>query len=129
MSKEKTKSCEHCNANCCKYVVIELDTPKTIKDFENIKWYVAHKNVNVFIEDDGSWNVEFLTPCSHLNSKTNKCTNYEHRPKICREYDHDECTFHNIYKEEFTFKSIKDVDDYVEKVFKKGLHKTKKRSK
>lgn len=121
MSKEKLKTCEGCEGMCCKYVVIEIEVPETLEDFENIKWYVVHKNVNVFIGEDGSWNLEFITPCENLNEQR-LCTIYENRPKICREYSQEDCPFHNEYKEIFSLKKIEDVEEYIEKIFKKGLH-------
>jgi Fe-S-cluster containining protein len=117
----KILTCDSCDAECCKYVAIEIDTPENLEDFENIRWYVAHKNVHVYVEEDGTWNVEFLTPCEHL-SKNNRCMIREKRPQICREYHQGECTFHNDYKEVFSFGSIEDVDKYIEEIFKKELH-------
>lgn len=121
MKLEKLKTCDGCEGQCCCYVAIEIDTPETLKDFEDIKWYVSHEHVLVYIEEDGTWNIQFDTPCKYLD-KENKCTNYEKRPKICREYEHDECPFHNEYKEKYTFREIADVEKYVEEVFKKGKH-------
>jgi uncharacterized protein len=57
------KSCEGCDGKCCKYVITELDIPEKEEDFDDIKWYVCHENVFVFIEEDGTWNLEFVTPC------------------------------------------------------------------
>lgn len=119
---EKILTCDGCNAQCCRYVAIEIDTPEEIIDFENIKWYVSHKNVQVYICEDGSWNVEFLTSCEHLDDK-NVCSIYEDRPDICREYHQGSCTFHNNYEEQHLFKSIEDVNTYINEIFKKGLHK------
>jgi len=115
------KSCENCPAMCCKYVALEIDVPEDLEDFENIRWYVSHKNINVFVED-GEWFIEFLTPCEHLDG--NKCLIYNKRPKICRKHNHDECLFHGEgeYDEDYTFKKIEDVEDYIENVFKKGKH-------
>ncbi len=122
------KDCKNCNAACCKYVAIEIDIPEDLDDFENIRWYVAHENVIVYIEDDGAWNVEFSTPCSYLR-KDNKCSIHEDfvdskikRPKICKDFSVDQCPFHNDYNELYRFEKIEDVDEYIEKVFKKGLH-------
>jgi uncharacterized protein len=111
------KTCENCNGDCCKYVAIEIDTPEIEEDFENIKWYVCHKNVNVYIDGEDVWHIEFITPCEFLGEK-NKCGIYEKRPKICREYDCDECTFHNNYEEKHIFKTLKDVEDYINEKFK-----------
>lgn len=115
------KNCESCDAKCCKSVVIEIDAPEKIEDFEEIKWFVSHKDVNVFVDEDKKWYLEFLTPCEFLGEK-NKCTNYENRPKICRDYNHEECVFHNDYKEEFTFKNLKDIENYIAEIYNKGKH-------
>ena len=118
--------CKGCNALCCRYVALEIDCPEDIEDFENIRWYVAHKNVNVFVEEDGTWNIEFITPCEFLD-ENNLCKIYEKRPKICREYSKEECLFYNKdYKEKFRFEKIEDVEKYVKEIFNKGLHKIKK---
>ena len=124
------KNCKSCDGACCKYVAMEVDCPENLEDFENIKWYVIHENVQVYVEEDGTWNVEFLTPCKYL-MEDRKCSIHEvfaensevKRPKICRDFTTEECPHHNEYKELFSFKSIQDVEEYIEKIFKKGLHK------
>lgn len=77
--------CDH----CCRYVSIEIPTPSTKRDFDNIRWYVLHKNVSVFADWEGNWMVQFDTPCEWLVE--GQCTHYEFRPHICREYDPAEC--------------------------------------
>lgn len=115
-------NCEKCDGKCCKYVILEIDTPETKKDFEDIKWFVCHKNVNVFVDDEDNWNLEFLTPCEFLGEK-NECKIYEGRPKICRRYDTKECLFHNKgYSQKYTFEKIEDVEKYVKEIFNKRLH-------
>ena len=120
--KEIPRTCEGCDAMCCKYVAMEIDCPEERGDFENIKWYVCHKNINVFVEEDNTWNIEFITPCEHLD-KGGWCTIYDKRPRICRDYNQDECLFYNEdYEEKYKFEKIEDVEDYVKNVFDKGLH-------
>lgn len=115
-------SCENCDGKCCKYVAMEIDTPEDISDFEDIKWYVCHKNINVFVDEDHVWHVEFLTQCEHLG-ENNECLIYEKRPSICREHSHEECLFHNNdYKEIYSFSCIEDVEKYIKDVFEKGEH-------
>ncbi|MBT3405254.1 hypothetical protein HN832_04730 [archaeon] len=108
------KNCEGCDAKCCKHVAVEIDEPEEKEDFENIKWYVCHKNVNVFVEES-KWYVEFLTPCEHL-MENNKCHIYSQRPKICCEYSEEDCVFEG-YKDELIFKTIEDVEKYVGEKF------------
>jgi Fe-S-cluster containining protein len=115
------KTCKKCSGMCCKYVAVEIDTPEEIEDFEDIKWYVCHKNINVYVDEENIWHIEFLTPCEFLG-KNSLCKIYEIRPHICREYNQDECPFHNEYKEKYTFKKLKDVEKYIEEIFDRGLH-------
>lgn len=125
----KLKTCEGCGGACCKYVALEIDAPEDLDDFENIRWYVAHENVEVFVEDDGVWNIEFKTPCKYLNEE-GKCSIHEEfvsnptieRPKICKEFSVEQCNFHNKYTELCRFTRVEEVDKYIEEVFKKGLH-------
>jgi Fe-S-cluster containining protein len=115
------KTCEKCKGKCCRYVAIEIDTPEDLEDLENIRWYVLHKNINVYVDADYQWHIEFLTPCEHLVGD-NFCQIYENRPEICREYNTEECLFHNNYEEKYTFKKLEDVDKYIKEVFEKGEH-------
>lgn len=122
------KDCSSCNAACCKYVAMEIDVPEDLDDFENIKWYVAHENVSVFVEEDYTWNLEFVTPCIYL--KDNLCSIHEDfvsnpsvsRPKICREFSVEQCPYHNDYIEKYRFSSISDVENYIKEVFEKDEH-------
>ena len=119
------KTCENCNGKCCRYVALEIDAPESLEEFEDIKWYVVHKNINVYVDEDYEWHIEFLTPCEYLDEE-GKCKIYDKRPQICREYSQEECLHHNSYEEEYTFQSLEDVEKYIEEVFNKGLHVTKK---
>ncbi len=118
MKDKSSKDCEGCNGKCCRYVAIEIDTPETLEDMEDIKWYVCHKNIQVYVDDDKVWHIEFLSPCEFLG-EDNMCTIYDKRPKICREYDHEECHFHNDYEEKHSFKTLSDVETYILDNFKK----------
>lgn len=112
----KTKDCSTCNGACCRYIVTEIDSPEEVEDFEEIKWYVAHKNVNVFVDEEDAWHLEFLTPCEHLG-EDNLCKIYEKRPKICRDFSVDECPHHNHYSEKYTFNKISDIEDFITNVW------------
>lgn len=120
--------CSSCNASCCRYVAMEIDCPEDLDDFENMKWYVAHENISVFVEEDDIWNIEFLTPCKYL--KDNLCSIHEDfvdkphvkRPKICREFSVDQCPHHNDYVEKYRFTSIEEIEKYVKEIFLKGKH-------
>jgi len=80
---------------CCRYVATEIDEPASKKDYGNIRWYLMHRDVHVFIDHEDEWYLEFETPCENLGSD-NRCTIYEDRPHICREHGDTEidCEFH-----------------------------------
>lgn len=80
--------CEGCD-HCCRYVTIPIDRPRSRRDFDNIRWYLLHKNVSVLCDWEGSWMVQFDTPCDWL--KDGRCSHYAHRPEICRVYDPADC--------------------------------------
>lgn len=83
--------CEHCTGLCCKYIALPIDTPKTRRDFDDIRWYLMHENITVFVEE-GDWYIQFATRCRNL-TPANLCGVYETRPHICREYKAGECDY------------------------------------
>ncbi len=87
MNKKKNESvnCDVCSAECCKYVAIEIDEPTDKNDYDNIRWYLMHKNINVFIDHDDDWYIEFKAVCNHLGAD-NKCAIYNNRPAICADH-------------------------------------------
>jgi len=118
----KDLNCKGCNSKCCKYIATEIDVPEEKEDFENIKWYVCHKNTYVFVNEEDEWYLEFITPCEHLD-ENGWCKIYNERPKICRDYDQEQCLFHNPdYSEKYRFEKIEDVEKYINEIFANGLH-------
>src|SRR5215210_3052399 len=82
--------CEYCTAKCCKYIALPAPrTPKTWTDFDEMRWFVSHHGVGVFV-DDGGWYVMFHAQCRHLRDD-HLCGIYETRPQICRDYTTKGC--------------------------------------
>ncbi|MGD8450670.1 MAG: YkgJ family cysteine cluster protein [Phycisphaerae bacterium] len=117
--------CEHCTGVCCKYIALPIDTPETKADFDDVRWYLLHENVSVFVED-GSWYINMATPCRHLQAD-NRCGIYATRPRICRKYTTDNCDYHSgDYGWEQHFTCPEHLDVYVtEKVSKSGNRKVR----
>jgi uncharacterized protein len=98
MSKKNTPSyippCLDCGGRCCKYTAIEIDKPTTKTDFDNVRWYLSHLNVHVFVDHDKKWHVEFRSPCENLGDN-HECLIYEIRPRICRNHGNteEECEY------------------------------------
>ena len=109
--------CRKCDAKCCKYFALQIDSPRSRDDFENLRWYIAHKNTAIFYEK-GKWFLEIKNKCKYLG-KNNKCTIYERRPKICRDHSVDMCELHGEAEHDMYFKSLKMLDDYIKMRFRK----------
>ena len=112
-----TVSCHTCAAACCRYVATEIDKPTTRQERDHIRWYLLHRNVNVFIDHDGLWFLEFETDCTALRDD-HTCGAYEQRPLICRGHgeDGDDCEHHG--EEEpyaIRFSHVEEFDDFLER--------------
>lgn len=88
-AEENKKLCDDCTL-CCEHIALEIDTPESYDDYEDIYWYVLHKGVSVFIDHDGSWNLEVAARCEALDPK-GLCRIHKKRPKICKDYDQEDC--------------------------------------
>ena len=121
MAKSKMISCDDCRAECCKDVSVEIDKPNNFEDFETLKWFLAHKNIEIYVDHEGSWMVEFKTECKNLD-ENNKCKIYANRFKVCREHDPSECVINGSgdhFKRIFT--KEEEIDEYMKEIgfFKK----------
>ena len=104
--------CEHCVAACCRYVALPIDTPETRDDFEDLRWYLIHEHISIFVED-GDWYISFQTPCQHL-LPDQRCGIYDTRPRICRKYSTEDCDYHSgDYNWEHHFTSAEHLDEYL----------------
>ena len=88
---DENHSCFGCTL-CCEYVAMEIDAEDK-EDWQHIVWFVSHKNVFVYQDDEGDWMIEFKTPCENLDSE-GLCSIHDKRPDICKEYSWDECEKH-----------------------------------
>lgn len=108
-------TCQRCRATCCTYMAIEIDAPTTLADFENIRWYCAHKSTWVF-KEGASWFVVFDTPCDQLQADYS-CGIYETRPTVCREHKFGECDYFLRGEFDLELRSIEAVDAYLRQRF------------
>ncbi len=102
--------CEDCNAECCRYVTVELAEPKEEADWDEIKWYLMHEGVIVYKDLDDEWQIEIKSKCKHL--KGTKCDIYDKRPNVCREHLTDECDANPGEFSKVLFRKPEDVDAY-----------------
>ncbi len=131
MTEENIKNlqlCKNCDL-CCQYITAPIRKPKNKEDYSNIIWQLLHENVNVFVDHDNDWHIEFITPCSALDQKTKLCTIYESRPKICRDYKQTDCVkYNNAPAEKLYFKTAESFEKYLKdkKINYKFVYKNKK---
>ncbi|MCB9851067.1 MAG: YkgJ family cysteine cluster protein [Phycisphaerales bacterium] len=113
--------CEHCTGVCCRYIALPIEKPTERRDFDDIRWYVMHQGISVFVEE-GDWYIQFATPCKNL-LPDNRCGVYETRPEICREYEADECDYAGgDYHYEMQFFTPEAIEKYaIERLGKRGV--------
>jgi Fe-S-cluster containining protein len=121
--------CEHCTGICCRYFALPIDTPEDRGDFDDIRWYLLHAGVSVFVED-GEWYLYVAADCRHLQPDF-QCSIYKTRPRICREYTTENCDYHSgEYGWEHHFTCPEHLDEYVRDFFahKRGRRGASKRA-
>jgi len=117
--------CQKCAGLCCRYIALPIETPESKADYDDIRWYLAHEGISVFVEDE-DWFINIANRCKYLN-KDNLCDIYEHRPKICRGYKEANCDYHSgDYGYELHFTCTEELDEYLEKIGKLIKRKKKK---
>lgn len=129
--RRKKSPCERCTGLCCRYFALPLDNPEEWKDYDDIRWYLAHENVTVFV-DEGQWYVNVNNPCRHLDAN-HRCGIYDRRPKICRAYKTDDCDqTGGDYQYDLHFTSDQQMEEYMrikfgQKVFDKLEEKPRRK--
>ena len=111
--------CDSCDAKCCRYFALEIDKPTTKRDFDDIRWYLAHEHIRVFVED-GSWYLEVQNRCRHLDAN-NRCRIYDQRPELCREHSIENCEGQDAveFDREHEFNSDEELARFAARRFRK----------
>lgn len=111
--------CGYCpGSKCCTYVTQEIDTPRSMAEFDQLLWQLAHRNVQAY-KDEGHWYLVFNTVCTHLQDD-GRCGIYADRPQICRDYSNDFCEFDQSAEQDFQlfFPDYQALLDYCRQRFK-----------
>lgn len=112
--------CSRCPGDkCCNYITQSIDTPRSISDFDHLMWQLAHKNVQLYKDEDG-WFLLVMNLCQFLQ-EDGRCGIYETRPQLCRDYSNDYCEFDEPAEKsfQFYFRSYQELDAYCRKRFKR----------
>jgi len=128
MDMTKEISCEECAAMCCRYVATQLDEPTTRRDYDNMRWYLLHRDVHVFRDHDGDWFLEFEGNCESLGAD-NRCHSYTERPRICRDHGVGkvDCEFHGATEpHDIRFSDVREFERWLDD---QGIKWRKKRAK
>jgi len=88
LNPQNPNPCFGCR-HCCEYVALEIDKPVTVKHYDQIRWYLIHRNVWVYVNDDKEWYIQFNTPCEKLEGY--RCGDYASRRMVCRDYEVESC--------------------------------------
>lgn len=116
---DSSNKCASCNGSkCCQYSTVSIETPRSIREFDNLLWHVSHHHTHAFKDVDG-WYLLFYAQCQHLLSN-GFCGIYQTRPFVCREHTNDECEYDLEIDEgsELYFKNHEELDQYCRKRFK-----------
>ena len=120
--------CDKCAALCCRYIALPIDNPTDVRDYDNIRWYLMHENVVVFVEEK-QWYIGFFAKCKNLQAD-NRCGVYLTRPRICRTYTTDNCDYHGgEYQFSRLFTSADDLRSYAEEKLGRSILPMKKKPK
>ena len=111
---------------CCTYITHQIDTPRSLEEFDYLIWQVSHKDVRLFKDDDG-WFLSVSNPCDHI-LPDGRCAIYHQRPQIYREHSNDCCEFDGPAEEDYDlyFSTYKELDDYCRNRFKQWDMRFKK---
>jgi Fe-S-cluster containining protein len=104
--------CKECiPAKCCMYLSIEIDEPETIKDYDDLLWIIAHRGVEIYMDDD-RWYVMVQNHCRFYDPEK-RCLIYTKRPRICREHTWKECEFKDDYDFKLYFHNYEELERYI----------------
>ena len=104
--------CMYCPAKCCRYFALPIDTPRSVREFDYLRWFLLHERATVFV-DEGAWYLLVHTKCKHLGDD-NLCGIYETRPKICREYTTEKCEYEDLWVYDQYFELPEQIEEYAE---------------
>jgi Fe-S-cluster containining protein len=97
------------------YFSSEIDAPESEKDFDDILWMLAHRDVEIYTKRK-RWYLMVRTPCRFYDPARG-CLIYPSRPRICRRHQQSECEFHESYDFDLNFRSYEELLRYFRKRF------------
>ncbi|MHC4115162.1 MAG: YkgJ family cysteine cluster protein [Planctomycetota bacterium] len=122
----KKNRCNRCTGLCCRYCALPIETPEDKEDYDDIRWYLCHKGITVFVEE-GDWYININNKCKYLSDRDYGCTIYNKRPKICRGYITADCDLSKgEYDYELHFTDDKQMEEYIKIKFGNNVKEKRK---
>ena len=106
--------CDHCAGKCCRYFSLPIETPRTWDDYDAIRWYLAHGQTLVYVEE-GTWYLVVMSRCKYL-TREDRCAIYFDRPRICRDYTTEKCEYDEAWTFEKVFETAEQLWEYAEAI-------------
>jgi len=103
----------HCGARCCKYITVTIPAPKSVDDWDEVRWWLAHQEVMVTHDDDG-WLLHVQTRCQNLKAD-NACAVYPDHMLCCQAYDPNDCEYTGEVPFDVKLLTQEDLADYLER--------------
>ncbi len=129
MAKKKKNLCDKCTGLCCRYIALPIENPETREEHEDIRWYLCHEDIAVFVEDD-EWYINIKNKCKYLCENEHHCKIYDKRPKICRKYRTKDCEFtSDEYGYDMHFTDDKQMEEYIKIKFDNNITDTAQKNK
>lgn len=107
--------CDDCAAKCCRYFALEIETPESREDFEDIRWYLCHEQTLIYVSDE-TWYLHVENDCRY-RGPDHRCTIYDRRPTMCREHNTDDCERAEPWAYDLKFASLEELETYIEARF------------
>ncbi|MCP4714121.1 MAG: YkgJ family cysteine cluster protein [Deltaproteobacteria bacterium] len=114
------EKCTRCTTSaCCTYITQQIETPRSLHDFDTLVWQLNHRNVQLF-QDEQGWFLLINTPCRQMR-EDGSCAVYALRPAICRQHENDYCEFDEPAEKSFKryFPDAAALEIYCRKRFKR----------
>jgi Fe-S-cluster containining protein len=117
--------CRRC-ARCCGYFCMEIDTPKTRGEFDDLIWILAHEDVAYHVTKD-EWSLIVHNRCRFLDPASG-CQIYDVRPRICRQHPPGDCERDQKHRHDYedverVITSIPELQAYRDDFFKEKRRK------
>ncbi len=79
---ENADLCAGC-VKCCTYITVEVDSPRSPREYDQWLWAIMHRNVSLYVERPEKWFIAFETRCENLGGD-GRCRIYGRHPVLCR---------------------------------------------